>query len=49
MKHFCNNNNVLSINFNKDIKYLLSDNFKCYLYINLTSNDNRKLRTYRKF
>lgn len=30
----------------KDIKYLLFENFKRYLYIRFTSNNTRTLRTY---
>jgi hypothetical protein len=33
----------------KILKYLLYENLKSYLYIKFASNDNRKLRTYRKF
>ena len=33
----------------KILKYLLYENLKSYLYLKFASNDNRKLRTYRKF
>ena len=33
----------------KILKYLLYENLKSFLYIKFASNDNRKLRTYRKF
>lgn len=33
----------------KILKYLLYENLKSYLYIKFASNENKKLRTYRKF
>ena len=49
MNNFCNTDNVLRTNFNKDIKIFIIWEFEKLFVYKFASNDNRKLRTYRKF